>query len=77
MNQYTKLAALKLAEQNRPCGFFSHIVLHPIWAFIKAYFFNLGFLDGKAGFIFAANHYAYTLFKYVHFYQIRHFNGVL
>ena len=74
---YSCLAAKKLQEQNRPCDFFSHVVFHPIWAFIKVYFFNLGFLDGKAGFIFAANHYAYTLSKYVRYYQIRHFEGVL
>lgn len=77
LNQYSKLAARKLAEQNRPCGFFSHVVLHPIWAFFKAYFFNLGFLDGRPGFIFAANLYAYTLFKYVRFYQLKHFKGEL
>lgn len=74
---YSRLAAKKLMERNRPCGFFSHVVFHPIWAFIKVYFFNLGFLDGKAGFVFAANHYAYTLSKYVRYYQMRHFDGVL
>ena len=77
MDQYTRLVALKLAEQGRPCGFFSHVVLHPIWAFFKVYFLNLGFLDGKAGFIFASNHAAYTLLKYVRFYQIRKFKGEL
>mgnify|MGYP002524613849 CR=1 FL=1 len=77
LNQYSMLAARKLAEQDRPCGFFSHVVIHPIWAFLRAYFLNLGFLDGKPGFIFAANLYAYTLFKYVRFYQIKHFNGEL
>ena len=77
LDHYSKLAARKLAEQNRPCGFFSHVVLHPIWAFFKAYFFNLGFLDGRPGFVFAANLYAYTLFKYVRFYQLKYFKGKL
>ena len=77
MNQYTHLAAIKLNEQGRSCGFFSHVVFRPFWAFIKVYFINLGFLDGKAGFIFAANHAAYTLLKYVRFYQLKKFNGEL
>ena len=77
MNQYTRLAAIKLNEQGRSCGFFSHVVFRPFWAFIKVYFINLGFLDGKAGFIFAANHAAYTLLKYVRFYQLKKFNGEL
>lgn len=76
-DKYSRLAAIKLAEQGRPCGFFSHVLLHPIWAFIKVYIFNLGFLDGKAGYIFAANHAACTLFKYVRFYQLKHFHGEL
>lgn len=76
-NLYARLAAEKLKGQNRSCGFFSHVVLRPFWAFIKVYLFNLGFLDGRAGFMFAANHYAYTLSKYIRFYQMRHFNGEL
>ena len=28
---------------------------------MKVYFINLGFLDGKMGFILSANHYSYTL----------------
>lgn len=44
LNQYSKLAARKLAEQNRPCGFFSHVVLHPICAFLSAEAFQGGAL---------------------------------
>lgn len=76
-NLYSRLAAKKLQEQNRPCNFLSHVFFHPIWAFIKVYFFNLGFLDGRSGFIFAANHYCYTLSKYVRYYQIRNYDGKL
>lgn len=50
--------------------------LHPIRVFIKVYFYDLKSMDGKAGFVLAANQYAYTLFKYVCLYQIRHFDGV-
>lgn len=77
MDTYAKLSAIKFSEENRPCNFLNHIVIHPLWAFFKVYFFNLGFLDGKAGFIFAANHYAYTLSKYVRYYQLKHFKGEL
>jgi glycosyltransferase involved in cell wall biosynthesis len=77
MDHYASLSAAKFAQEGRPCGFMSHVVISPIWAFFKVYILNLGFLDGKAGFIFAASHYAYTLSKYVRYYQLKHFDGVL
>ncbi len=75
IDKYSRLSAIKFMENGKPCGFYTHVLLHPIWAFIKIYFFNLGFLDGKAGYIFAANHAVYTLSKYVRYYQLKHFNG--
>ena len=36
----------------RRCSFFRDIILRPLWAFLKVYFINKGFLDGKYGLVF-------------------------
>ena len=40
------------------------IIFRPTWAFFKAYFLRLGFLDGKEGFIIAKTTAYYTFLKY-------------
>lgn len=76
-NNYTRLAAEKYKEKGKQCGFVKDIVLRPIWAFIKVYFINLGFLDGKLGFILSVDHYFYTMTKYVKLYYLNKSNGKL
>lgn len=63
-NLYTTLAAAKYKQQGRKCFFLLDIVIKPFWAFFKMYFWHLGFLDGKIGFILAFNHATYTMNKY-------------
>lgn len=75
MNHYCRLSADKYISEGRNPNFLLDIVFRPLWAVFKVYFLNLGFLDGKAGFIFAANHYSYTLQKYVRFYMQKKYNG--
>ena len=74
-DKYTKLAAEKYLSEGRSCSFICDIVLRPIWAFIKVYLLNQGFLDGKLGFIFSVNHYFYTMTKYVRFYYLKKHEG--
>lgn len=69
MNQYSTLAADKNISQGKKIFFFRDIVLRPIWAFLKVYIFNLGFLDGKLGYITSINHAHYTMMKYVKTYS--------
>lgn len=76
-NNYTTLAAEKYKKEGKSVGFFKDIVLRPLWAFIKIYFLNLGFLDGKLGWIFSVNHYFYTMHKYVKLYYLYKSNGKL
>jgi len=47
-DQYSRLTAIKYAEQGRTCYFFTPY-LSAISRFISMYFFKLGMLDGKAG----------------------------
>ena len=74
-DKYTKVAAEKYLEEGRDCNFVGDILLRPIWAFIKVYLLNRGFLDGKLGFIFSVNHYFYTMAKYVRFYYLKKHGG--
>lgn len=76
-NNYTRLAAEKYRKEGKKCNFYTDIILRPIWAFIKVYFLNLGFLDGKMGFILSVNHYFYTMNKYVKLYYLYKSNGKL
>lgn len=76
-NNYTRLAALKYQEEGKKCSFFKDVMLRPLWAFIKVYFLNLGFLDGKMGWVLSVNHYFYTMNKYVKLYYLYKDNGKL
>lgn len=77
LNHYTRLAAEKYKEQDKKCSFVKDIMLRPLWAFIKVYFLNLGFLDGKMGWVLSVNHYFYTMNKYVKLYYLYKSNGRL
>lgn len=68
---YTKLSAEKFYQNNKKVSFMGSVVFRPIWAFIKMYIVHGGFLDGKIGFVLAANHYSYTLMKYTRYYYMK------
>ena len=74
-DKYTAISAKKYLDNGRSCSFWKDIFLRPLWAFIKVYFINLGFLDGKLGWIFSINHYCYTMNKYVRLYSLKHNGG--
>ena len=76
-DKYTSLSAQKYLDSGRHSSFLRDIVLRPLWAFIKVYFLNLSFLDGKAGWIFSVNHYFYTMMKYVKLYTLEKYKGRL
>lgn len=75
MNKYCKLSAEKYQDEGRNVNFLTDVVIRPAWAAFKVYFLNLGFLDGKIGFAFAANHYSYTLQKYLRYYLLKKTGG--
>lgn len=76
-NNYTTLAAEKYKKAGKSCSFLGDIVLRPMWAFIKMYFLQGGFLDGRLGWILSVNHYFYTMTKYVKLYYLYKSNGKL
>lgn len=46
------------------------IIFRPFWAFFKAYFLRLGFLDGLNGFIICVQTYNITFLKYIKLYKL-------
>lgn len=76
-NKYTTLSAQKYLESGKKCHFLRDIMLRPFWAFLKVYFIQGGFLDGKMGWILSVNHYFYTMNKYVKLYTLQKSKGKL
>lgn len=52
MNLYSTLSAQSRFEQGKKSNL-TKAIMHGLWAFIHPYFFRLGFLDGRMGFIIA------------------------
>lgn len=68
--RYALLGAQKLHQKQRNATFVKRY-LSPLFNFIKMYFFQLGFLDGKEGFIIAASTTKYVWLKYRILHQLR------
>jgi glycosyltransferase involved in cell wall biosynthesis len=68
---YAKLGAQSLCNQHKAIRA-SHIVLNPLWRFIKHYFINLGFLDGFQGFVIAITNLHCTFCKYLFAWEMQH-----
>jgi hypothetical protein len=63
-NRYSSLGALKLKDKGVN-GSILKALIHGLWAFIKHYFFKLGFLDGGAGFVIAFGNFEGTFYRYL------------
>ncbi len=46
------------------------IIYRPTWAFFKAYFLRLGFLDGLNGFVICVQTYNFTFLKYIKLFEL-------
>ena len=53
-----------------------NIVFRPLVRFIWAYFFRMGFLDGREGLVVLMNHAAYVSWKYTKAWQKAKIQGV-
>jgi glycosyltransferase involved in cell wall biosynthesis len=69
MSKFAEVAAkAKFKKGERPI-FVIHIILNPIFKFLKKYIFQLGFLDGYYGFVFCAAASSLNFFKYLRLYE--------
>lgn len=70
MDRYSSLGA-EMAVQKGKRGFsFVNIVLRPIFTFLYNYFFRLGFLDGREGFLLHLYHSVYVSWKYAKLWEL-------
>ena len=64
METYSTLAAEELKDNGIRAGI-SKMVINPLFTFMKMFFFRLGFLDGKHGFMLSVLYSHYTFLKYL------------
>lgn len=75
LDQYTSFLAQQQSEKGKTTGFLAGTLIKPTWAFLKVYFLNRGFLDGKMGLMFAIHHAYYTFMKYAKYHLIANSGG--
>jgi glycosyltransferase involved in cell wall biosynthesis len=64
-NRYSSLGAQMVVDAGGKVGFSSfNVVVRPLVRFLYAYFFRLGFLDGREGLLTLINHASYVSWKY-------------
>jgi hypothetical protein len=69
-NRYSSLGAEMVATERKVGFSFINIVLRPMVRFVWAYFFRLGFLDGREGLLVLMNHAAYVSWKYAKAWEV-------
>jgi glycosyltransferase involved in cell wall biosynthesis len=68
MKKYSMWGAEDLFSKGK--FWFPGIIVHPMWRFIRMYFLQLGFLDGKPGFVLCSTSVASVFFKYVYLLEL-------
>lgn len=64
METYSSLAAEELRANGTKAGL-SKMIINPLFTFMKMFFFRLGFLDGRHGFMLSVLYSHYTFLKYL------------
>jgi glycosyltransferase involved in cell wall biosynthesis len=64
MQRYSTLAAEVIVKERKQTWFWFDVWLRPVITFKWRYFFRLGFLDGREGFLFHLYHAMYVSWKY-------------
>ncbi|MDZ7814879.1 MAG: glycosyltransferase family 2 protein [Planctomycetota bacterium] len=68
--RYTTWSAKDLQDRGKKASLFT-LAFRPLWRFFKMYILNLGFLDGKHGFILSTMSSFYVLTKYAKLWNIK------
>jgi glycosyltransferase involved in cell wall biosynthesis len=64
MNRYSSVRAAEFHKQGRR-GSLMSAILHGGWAFVRTYFLQLGFLDGREGFVLAVANAEGAYYRYL------------
>ncbi len=71
MNRYSLLGAKMVVARGRRRFVILDIIFRPLLTFIYNYFFRLGFLDGREGFLLHAGHAVYVSWKYMKIWELQ------
>ena len=72
MNRYSSLGAEMVVAKGKRRFLALDIVFRPLLTFVYDYFFRLGFLDGREGFLLHAGHAVYVSWKYMKVWELQH-----
>ncbi len=72
MNRYSSLGAEMVAAKGKRHFLILDITFRPLLTFIYNYFFRLGFLDGREGFLLHVGHAVYVSWKYMKVWELQH-----
>jgi glycosyltransferase involved in cell wall biosynthesis len=71
IEKFTSIAAEQSFKKNKMVIVLLHLILYPLYSFLKVYFFKLGFLDGYYGLIISLKHSRYKYLKYLKLYKLK------
>jgi hypothetical protein len=71
MNQYSSLGAEMAVAKGERRLLILDIAVRPLLTFIYNYFFRLGFLDGREGFLLHVGHAIYVSWKYMKIWELQ------
>jgi hypothetical protein len=75
MERYSTLAAEQIVKDRKQTWFWFDLWLRPLFQFKWDYFFRLGFLDGRGGFLFHFYHAVYVSWKYAKAWELTRKRG--
>ncbi len=70
VENFSTIAAQAYYDQGKRSSIWK-IIYRPTWAFFKAYFLRLGFLDGLNGFVICIQTYNTVFYKYIKLYDLQ------
>lgn len=76
-NNFSEIAARQAYKRGRRINFFVHILLNPIYTFVKKYLIQLGFLDGFYGYVICRISAHSNFLKYTKIWQLYRENNHL
>ena len=75
VNHYSSLGAEMVVAKGKRRFLVLDIAFRPLLTFIYNYFFRLGFLDGREGFLLHVGHAIYVSWKYMKVWELQHSKG--
>jgi len=72
IERYSTLAAQERIQAGKPHASWAHLLVNPLWAFLKQYVIKGGYRDGLPGFLVSAFSAAHVLLKYAKLWEHAH-----